>query len=335
MMAKSMKDSSLAKIREPHAAESTAAGSFGGPQARLPGRGAIAASKELRRAVISAGRRNATPTCPIRHARVPIVILRAERDVLLRHIVKRDGRIPRFERIARIPCKVRRVRSCGNGALSIYRGNQYEIASRIVDLAAADGYAEQIPVKPEAVVPHPADKALLGPALLIAVAAHTGTILATQVAGERKCHLVEGIFRFVVVLNLDAVVGVNATAALDEEVILAHTVIVGNDVDPGLRRPFNLPSDTGRVIGRSVRLPAIDEPGLDLQVRGRKNLHTHTVKEPGSVGGNIGWLVSPIVEIVVAEQADVRHEDSRVDIDAVQHVEVISAICFRQSNGRQ
>ena len=39
-------------------------------------------------------------------------------------------------------------------------------------------------------------------------------------------------------------------------------------------------------------------------------------------------MIGPIVEIVVTEQADVRHEDAGIHIDSVQSVEVIATIRF-------
>ena len=61
---------------------------------------------------------------------------------------------------------------------------------------------------------------------------------------------------------------------------------------------------------------------------GGENLHADSIKKPRSVRGNVRRLIGPIVEIVVAEQADVGHEDSRVDVDSVKHIEMISAIGF-------
>src|ERR1700677_119270 len=60
-----------------------------------------------------------------------------------------------------------------------------------------------------------------------------------------------------------------------------------------------------------------------------KSLDAHTVEKPRSVGRDVGRLVSPVIKIVVAEQADVGHEDPRVHIHPVQYVEVISAVRFR------
>jgi hypothetical protein len=64
-------------------------------------------------AAISPGRDNATRARPIRNIGVAIVTLRAKGDVLLGHVVKRDGRIPCLKGAAGVPRKVWRVRGCG------------------------------------------------------------------------------------------------------------------------------------------------------------------------------------------------------------------------------
>src|SRR4029077_1406031 len=78
-----------------------------------------------------------------------------------------------------------------------------------------------------------------------------------------------------------------------------------------------------------VRLPSVDEPWFDLQVFRWKNLYAHTIKKPGSIRRHIRRLISPIIEVVVAEKPDVGHKDSRVHVDPIQYVEVISTVCFR------
>ena len=62
----------------------------------------------------------------------------------------------------------------------------------------------------------------------------------------------------------------------------------------------------------------------------RKNLHAHAVEKPRRVRRHIRRLVRPIVEVVVAEQPDVRHENARIDVYPVHPVEVVPAIRFRQ-----
>ncbi len=63
---------------------------------------------------------------------------------------------------------------------------------------------------------------------------------------------------------------------------------------------------------------------------GWKNLYTHTVEEPRSVRRNIRRLIRPVVELVVAEQPHVGHENARVHVDAVHRVEVVAAVSFGQ-----
>ena len=60
----------------------------------------------------------------------------------------------------------------------------------------------------------------------------------------------------------------------------------------------------------------------------RKDLDADSIKEPRCVRRNIRRLVGPVIEVVVAEQADIGDEDSRVHVDSMQGIEVVSAICF-------
>ena len=50
------------------------------------------------------------------------------------------------------------------------------------------------------------------------------------------------------------------------------------------------------------------------------------VEEPRRVVRGIRGQVAPVLEIVVREQADIGHEDARVDVDAVHDVEVVAAV---------
>ena len=50
------------------------------------------------------------------------------------------------------------------------------------------------------------------------------------------------------------------------------------------------------------------------------------VEEPRRVVGGVGRQVRPVLEVVVGEQADIGHEDTGVDVDAVPHVEVVAAV---------
>src|SRR6266850_6016552 len=60
----------------------------------------------------------------------------------------------------------------------------------------------------------------------------------------------------------------------------------------------------------------------------RENLYSNAVEEPWGVGGNIRRLIRPVVELIVAEEADIGHKDSGVDIDAMQGVEMVATVRF-------
>ena len=79
----------------------------------------------------------------------------------------------------------------------------------------------------------------------------------------------------------------------------------------------------------AIGLPAIDKPRFDLELVAREELDTHPVEEPGRVGGDVRRLVRPVVEVVVAEEPDIGHEDAGLDIDAVHLVHVIAAVGLR------
>ena len=66
--------------------------------------------------------------------------------------------------------------------------------------------------------------------------------------------------------------------------------------------------------------------GSIFQVLCRPPLDAQSVEEPGGVGRYERRLVGPVVEVVVAEQSDVGHENTQVDVQAVVHIEVISGI---------
>src|SRR5579863_10036136 len=154
--------------------------------------------------------------------------------------------------------------------------------------------------------------------IAIVVATHALAELTAQVARKSERHLVESqFFRVVVILDLDAVVGVDAAPVRCVKVVVPEAVIIGEDVQPGIRSPPNLTSEPLPGVGGGVRLPSINDPRLNFQMVGRKNLNSYTLKKPRRVGRDIGGLISPVIEIVVAEQADVRHEDTGVDIHSV------------------
>src|SRR5262249_38870687 len=159
-------------------------------------------------------------------------------------------------------------------------------------------------------------------------------ILASQVSGEREGHLVEKVLRLVVVLDLNAIVGVDAGAAklaiAVAERIFAHPVVVGDNGEPWLGTPQNLSSQAWLAAQPAVGLPAIDDPGLDLQLVRGEPLDPDAVEEPGRVGRHKGRLIGPVVKVVITEQPYVGNENPRVKIQPMVHIEVISAVGFRE-----
>src|ERR1700730_5943324 len=61
-----------------------------------------------------------------------------------------------------------------------------------------------------------------------------------------------------------------------------------------------------------------------------EDLDSKAGEKPGRVGRNIGRLIGPIIELVVAEEADIRQEDTGIDIYAVQSIEVVAGVGFRE-----
>src|SRR5215472_5808982 len=280
---------------------------------------------------------------PIRHIGMAIPILTAEGDVLLRHPVESERSIPGLERIAGVLCEVRRA---GDGIGSIDRGQQSEIASGIAHRPASHGHGIPVFVEPEPVVQHPPGKGLLaaggGVVMTIHVvnddlslranACSVAAILASQVSGEREGHPVEKVLRPVVILDLDAIVRVDAGAAklaiAVAQRIFAHAVIVEDHGEPRRRTPQNLSSQSWLAAQPAVGLPSVNDPGLDLKLVRGKPLDPDAVEEPGCVGRDIRRLIGPVVKVVVTEQANVRDENSRVKIEPMVHIEVITCVGF-------
>src|SRR5208282_4370050 len=133
----------------------------------------------------------------------------------------------------------------------------------------------------------------------------------------------------VVVLDLDAIVRVIADSARSVQRIFTQGILIPEDGQPPIWTIQDLTTDAWPAIESPVRLPSVNEPRLNLQVLSRENLHSHTIEKPRRVRRNVRGLIRPVIEVVIAEEANIRHEDSRVEVDPMQSVEVISAIGFR------
>src|SRR5215469_14293490 len=251
----------------------------GSPQSAIQGtiagrRGrAVRARKQRWVAVVAAGRCNAAGPGPIRHVGRTMVELPPEGNILARHPVKRAGSIPSLERVSRVPGKVRRIDRCGCGCRAVDRGDQHEVAPRIVDSATAERQAVPVIVEPEAVVEHEPKEALLRALLRPSVAAHAATVLASGVARQRESHLVEEFLGVDVVLDLDAVIDVITHAARNAKGLFAEGILISEHGEPSIGPVQDLHSESWPVIESTVGLPAVGEPRLDLKVLGRKNLY--------------------------------------------------------------
>src|ERR1700730_11468917 len=92
--------------------------------------------------------------------------------------------------------------------------------------------------------------------------------------------------------------------------IFTHAVVVEDERKPRLRPIQDLAAQTRFAAQSAIRLPSVNDPGFNLQFVGGEPLDPHTIEKPRCVGGNIGRLVSPVIEIVVTKETDVGNENS-------------------------
>src|SRR5262249_11889103 len=82
-------------------------------------------------------------------------------------------------------------------------------------------------------------------------------------------------------------------------------VVIEDKCDFAIGTPGDLSTDSRSLVELAIRLPTVNEPGLNLQFVGWEDLDSKPVEEPGSVGGNKRGLVGPIIKIVKTPQPDV------------------------------
>src|ERR1700726_4213995 len=97
-----------------------------------------------------------------------------------------------------------------------------------------------ISIKPEAVIEHEAQEALLRPLFRSAGTAHAATVFAADITGERERHLIQSGARLVEVLDLNAVVTVIADAVRIAQRLFAQSVLITKNRQPTSRPPQNL-----------------------------------------------------------------------------------------------
>src|ERR1700726_1466337 len=99
----------------------------------------------------------------------------------------------------------------------------------------------------------------------ISKATDSSPVFASEVSGKRERHLVESFLGMVVVLDLDAVICVNARAAkfavARAESVFAHAVVIEDQRNPRCRAIQNLSAQARPAADSAVGLPSIDDPG--------------------------------------------------------------------------
>ena len=76
----------------------------------------------------------------------------------------------------------------------------------------------------------------------------------------------------------------HAIADLHEAMANETKSSAGDKYETAVRRPLDLATDARRVIEFAVRLPAVDDPRLDLQLLGREDLDPQAVEKPRRIG---------------------------------------------------
>src|SRR5262249_51815479 len=155
---------------------------------------------------------------------------------------------------------------------------QNEVPSGVIHHAASNCYTIRIFLEPEAVVCHPPGKGLFaaGGSIVMTIRVENdclslgangcspAAIFASQISGKRESHFVEHVLRFVVVLDLDTVIGMDAAAAklavAVAQSIFTEAVIVGDDGEPGRRTPQDLASQAWFAAKPPVGLPSVYDP---------------------------------------------------------------------------
>ena len=92
----------IAEVREPNAADTTAAGRFGSREVVRVGRAACCAHIVLGRSRVPAGRRNSLPAGKVRDIRVAVTKLRPPGDEIIGHPLEGESGIPHLGPLARI-----------------------------------------------------------------------------------------------------------------------------------------------------------------------------------------------------------------------------------------
>src|SRR5579859_6823887 len=284
------------------------------------GRIGAAADAAGRRAGVAAGRRHAARTRPVRHAGVAERGFGPPGNPVLGHVLQIELRVPLKKRLPRLLREIRRA-ALGRGTIDRWRERQ--IAAGIVDEPAAERYGIQVIVEPGAVIELHAEEVLFVSAVGARDAAAVLAADIKRVAEGQFGYACAARSVRIVIFHLDTVVFVDArhprvvdrragshigpgrgvpvaavlrlavdvdgsagAVGLTGSVVLADRVAVEDQFQRVVGNPEYLPAETRLAVEFRIGLPAVDEPGFDLQILSRPPLHAQAVEEPRRVGGD-------------------------------------------------
>src|SRR5262249_22708290 len=147
-----------------------------------------------------------------------------------------------------------------------------QVTAGVVDLTASDSECVAVVAEPESVIKHEPREILGRAGRRPSGAAHTAPILAAEVHGQRRCALAQQLPGVIEVFELNAVIRVDALAVGISQRVRAP-IVVRNDRKRAVGTPQDLPSHAGSLVELPVRLPSVDDPGLDLQLVARIDLN--------------------------------------------------------------
>ena len=136
-----------------------------------------------------------------------MIHLPAERNVLAGHVIEGARNIPGFEAVAWIFGEGGSAGGC-RGAVDWRQ--QEKIRSRVVDGSAPESHRIAVFVEPHSVVKHEAQEALLLGGSSVSGTIHPSTGFTSSIDGYGEAGFVEKVLGIVVVLDFNAVVGVQA-----------------------------------------------------------------------------------------------------------------------------
>lgn len=112
-------------------------------------------------------------------------------------------------------------------------------------------------MEPQPVINHVAQKTLLGTFRRVAPAAYAASVFTTCVASQGERGFIEPVAGVVIVLDLDAVIGVIPYPAGVAQGGRPQSVLIAKNRQPAIRAPENLASDPEPLVEPSVGRPQL------------------------------------------------------------------------------